>query len=410
MDNSRQDIFSVFRDDPELLALLADQAPEAMPETVTPPPPQPVTDFDSFTFAYDMGEFSDLPADIETSAPAPDESKWREMMDALDLLLATASDPPTPVLPPRSTYSTNDLQTENLDSFFFQDPFVPPPNDPPDWVTQDSEDPLVIGDAVSFDLGDLMGTPATPSRSVPPFPFALEETDAASQADDTPPPKQLTESPEKPRSRRRRIASILFNIVFGLLCVTLVVGSLIFAFSDDQEKSYFGFRFFNVLSDSMRPEPGDPPGGFSADDIVIVKVVKPENAREEIKEGDVITIRTSDERTTADGKREVVYLSHRVVDILEEYEGVEDLFLVARGDRNEADDPPVPVERLVGKVVLVLPSMGPILDYVKNNWVLVIVFIVALITFAILLRSLLSSGKKKRGKKKRQAGKTAAAT
>ena len=354
----------MFGDDPELLALLADQDAGA----ASAPPPEP--------YAPERTPTAPLTRESEKM----DEPAWQTMMLELDQLLATASDPPPPILPPPHPSIP-------------QETFFPPEPEPP-LADTDDEAPLVIGKAVSFDLGDLMSPPSDPPRETQPFPFPFDDQPLDDFFNDNDiPGKKPEEQPPVARSRAKRIAGIVFNVLFVLLCLTMVIGSAMFALSSDENKSYLGYRFFNVLSDSMTPQPGGAPGGFVKGDIVIVKVViGDEKARAEIRVGDIITMHNPDTNT---------YLSHRVVEILEQSEGVDGLFFVTRGDTNNTDDAPVQAGRVVGKVVLVLPKMGSALEYVRQNLLLVIVFIVAFITFVILLRNLLISGTKKR-KKNRQ--------
>lgn len=179
---------------------------------------------------------------------------------------------------------------------------------------------------------------------------------------------------KKPKKKTNRFLKIITNIVFYTLCLVLIVGSTIFAFSNDPQKSYFGYRFYNVLSDSMTPNEESPPGGFYAGDIIIVKMCEPED----VKVGDIITF--------VPGRDSRAYLTHRVVNIKTQLNNDEGLFFVTRGDANNADDPPIAADMVIGKKVLSIPKVGGVLQFIRNNFILSIVFVVSTFAFIMVLR------------------------
>jgi len=178
--------------------------------------------------------------------------------------------------------------------------------------------------------------------------------------------------PEKATSdkRGRKILSVISNIVLAFVCITLVVGSLLFAFSNDPDKSYFGFRIYNVLTKSMTPkEDGSSlPGGFKEGAVIIVKMCKPED----IKSGDIITFNPSTHDT--DGSS---FLTHRVIDIKTELNGKEGIFFVTQGDYNNSPDPPISGSMMVGKKVFHIPSVGDALQWIRTNFILAMIILVS---------------------------------
>ncbi|MDR1815890.1 MAG: signal peptidase I [Clostridiales Family XIII bacterium] len=156
---------------------------------------------------------------------------------------------------------------------------------------------------------------------------------------------------EAPKRNFQRAANVL---VVGI-CVFLVAGSLVLTLSKNPDKSYFGYRFYHVLTTSMEPQAGGPAGGFRAGDIIVVKRMAPE----EIRPGDIITF------TPGDDPR--VSLTHRVVRTLDEYDGQRGLWFVTKGDANNAEDIPTPAERVVGRKVLAIPKAGLVLQTIKSN-------------------------------------------
>lgn len=94
----------------------------------------------------------------------------------------------------------------------------------------------------------------------------------------------------------------------------------------------FGYEVYAVVSGSMEPQ-------YLTGSIIFTKAVFPE----QIQEGDCITYLYGDSTVT-----------HRVLII----NGTEDVF-ITKGDANNAADPPVSFDRLVGKATkLCIPLLG----------------------------------------------------
>ncbi|MDD4831614.1 MAG: signal peptidase I [Bacilli bacterium] len=91
--------------------------------------------------------------------------------------------------------------------------------------------------------------------------------------------------------------------------------------------NFMSYSIFKVISDSMAPT-------IVKNDVIIVKI------NDEIKKGDIITYKLKDD-----------FITHRVVDIKNnEY--------ITRGDSNNVGDSPIPKEKIVGKVVKIIPKLG----------------------------------------------------
>ncbi|MDR1797013.1 MAG: signal peptidase I [Clostridiales Family XIII bacterium] len=178
----------------------------------------------------------------------------------------------------------------------------------------------------------------------------LSELLAGSAADGEDLPESPQEAPAGPPHRNMRAAA---NVVVIGICVLIVAASVIFALSKNPDKSYFGYRFYHVMTTSMEPQPGGKAGGFHAGDIIVVKRTAPE----EIRPGDIITFQPGDDAR--------VSLTHRVVRILDEANGEEGLYFVTKGDANNAEDPPIPAEKLVGRKIFTIPKAGLVLQTIK---------------------------------------------
>lgn len=95
----------------------------------------------------------------------------------------------------------------------------------------------------------------------------------------------------------------------------------------------FGVRPTLVSGSSMAPE-------LRAGDIAVVREFPPN----QIRPGDIVQFR-----------HEGVHVIHRVVEV---HHGPEGLEFVTKGDANNQLDPPLPAERLDGKVVFVIRKLG----------------------------------------------------
>ncbi len=137
------------------------------------------------------------------------------------------------------------------------------------------------------------------------------------------------------------------NTIFYFSLTTILGSSVIFAINNDSQKSFFGYRFYNVLTNSMKAGKGD---NFAAGDIIIVKNTDAGN----IKVGDIITF-----IPRRDSK---VYLTHRVIEIKDKLNEATGIFFVTKGDANNSADPPISSDMLVGKKIFTIPFVGSILN------------------------------------------------
>lgn len=184
--------------------------------------------------------------------------------------------------------------------------------------------------------------------------------------------KKNVRQKKKPSKQVRLLGKCLTVLYYGVLFI-LIAGALLFAVNKNPEKSYFGYRFYNVLTNSMQPQKDSPKGGFYAGDIILVKKIP----NESIKIGDIITYATGEGSSV---------LTHRVKDRLSELNGESGDYLLTRGDANNADDPPVSMARVIGKTVGVIPKVGSILKFIRTNFIVCLVFLVSLFGFVVGLR------------------------
>ncbi|MGG5329425.1 signal peptidase I [Enterococcus sp. AZ163] len=176
------------------------------------------------------------------------------------------------------------------------------------------------------------------------------------------------------KSTNRKIFLFIYNLFFYTLTIGILLSSLMFAFSEKSDAAIFGYRFYQVLTDSMAPQPDSPSKGFYSGDIVLVKMAD----GSQVKEGDIVTFQVGE------GDR---YLTHRMIERLEELNGKPGDYIVTKGDANNTADPPIEASRIYGKVTFVIPKMGSVLNFVQENLWLCLVCILSTFGFFLVLKA-----------------------
>ena len=212
------------------------------------------------------------------------------------------------------------------------------------------------------------------------------------------PPNQRNPRPQRPmnqdvhqsantlkqarNSTNKKIFLFIYNLVFYTVMIGIILSAVMFAFSEKSNAAIMGYRFYQVLTDSMAPQEDSPPGGFYSGDIVIVKMMD----GSQVREGDVVTFQVGD------GDR---YLTHRMVERLDELNGEKGDYIVTKGDANNSADPPIDAEKVFGKVTFVIPKMGSFLAFVRENPVLCLVCVVSTFGFFLVLKAYFLQPEKK---------------
>ena len=190
----------------------------------------------------------------------------------------------------------------------------------------------------------------------------------------------LSNHTRKKKIKRQQILMVIWNFVFYISVLIVFTSSVMLAIMQQQDKSLAGYRAFGVLTNSMvSPDNTLKKNGFRAGDIIIIK----ESSPKKIKIGDVITYRPSTNPTNKNTNN----LTHRVVEINYSFGEQKGLFFTTRGDANKTNDMPISSEALVGKVVYSLPKIGGVLFFIKENWLISIIFITSLLGFIWVVRS-----------------------
>ena len=164
------------------------------------------------------------------------------------------------------------------------------------------------------------------------------------------------------------VNTVMWVVILGLLF--LVASGLYQHYArPGAYTGFFGVGYAVVVTGSMEP-------GIRVNDLIVYQDVDPAYYRE----GDVAVYRQERE----DGE---ILITHRLL------EKGEDTWIL-KGDANQAADPPVPVEAVVGKVVLVVPKAGTAVRFLRSGvGLLAVIGSIAVLT---LLSLLLFNGKTKR--------------
>ena len=194
----------------------------------------------------------------------------------------------------------------------------------------------------------------------------------------------MHDSKSEPVNAGYKIVEIFRTIFVYLLAAAIIVGAVLFAANQSPTKSVFGFRYYTVLTDSMKPE-------FVTGDMVIVKL----KDSAEIQQGDIITFNPS---SSSDA-----YLTHRVTEKIENYEGTGVTCFRTKGDANNAEDSfLIDEDRVIGTVAVAIPKLGTFVRFVQLRWYFVVPLILLVIVFFRLLAVYFSSG----GEEEEESSKT----
>ena len=156
---------------------------------------------------------------------------------------------------------------------------------------------------------------------------------------------------------------ILSVLSYALFIWLLLIGITLFIYVADmkirQSKGDYTPSKYNayvVLTGSMLPE-------IQVKDVVLTKRVDPS----ELKKGDIITFLSSDNRF------EGITVTHRIVDIIPNPDGTYQF--QTKGDNNNTVDYTLAEDyNVLGKVILKIPKIGYLQDFLatKGGWIIVI--------------------------------------
>ena len=164
------------------------------------------------------------------------------------------------------------------------------------------------------------------------------------------------------RKKKRTITLIkIFNVVILLIIVPILIYNitLIIKYIQNPNKTpdFFGFKTYEIVSRSMEHT-------INKNDIIVVKKVD----KNEINKNDIISF---------DNGNEII--THRIVDI-ENING--QTLYTTKGDNNRfVDDEKISFEQIEGKYVFKLSKLGYLMNFLKNRYFLIILFIILIFCF-----------------------------
>lgn len=180
------------------------------------------------------------------------------------------------------------------------------------------------------------------------------------------------------KQTNRKIFVFLHNLIFYTVTIGLLMAAIMFAFSSNNNASILGYRFYNVLTSSMKPSEDSPPGGFDAGAITIVKMIDGSEA----KEGDIVTYAVGNEGS---------YLTHRLIERVGKIDGKEGNYVITKGDANRSSDPPINEERIMGKVLFAIPKAGIVIEFIRAQFWPCLVCMLSIFGCFIVLKAYLFS-------------------
>ena len=164
------------------------------------------------------------------------------------------------------------------------------------------------------------------------------------------------------KKKKRAITLIkIFNILIFLIIVPILIYNITLIIKYIQNPNeipdFFGFKTSEIVSRSMEDT-------INKNDIIVVKKVD----KNEIDENDIISF---------DNGNEII--THRIVEI-ENING--QTLYTTKGDNNRfADDEKISFEQIEGKYVFKLSKLGYLMNFLKNRYFLIILFIILIFCF-----------------------------
>lgn len=165
-----------------------------------------------------------------------------------------------------------------------------------------------------------------------------------------------------------RIFSVVRSVFVYLLAAAIVLAAFFFAADRSPNKSMFGYRYYTVLTDSMVPE-------FYSGDMVFVKIC----GADAIAVNDVITFNPS---SSSDA-----YLTHRVTEKIDDYQGTGVTCFKTKGDANNSDDSfLIDESRVIGVVQFHVPKLGIVMRFLQLRWYFIVPILILVFVFFGLLK------------------------
>ena len=174
----------------------------------------------------------------------------------------------------------------------------------------------------------------------------------------------------------KKVLSIIFDILFYIFIGAVIIFSIFFVKSTrlNEMPSIGGYSMYIVRTGSMVPtiDPGS---------LIVVKKTNPKD----LKKGDIVTFK---------GAQTGNLFTHRIYKV----EDGKELKFITKGDANETIDPMKSTpNKIVGKLVVSIPYVGIVINFVQQNWPLVILLILGTLILITLLKKFFTIDKNENG-------------
>ena len=162
-------------------------------------------------------------------------------------------------------------------------------------------------------------------------------------------------------NRKNKIKKVIDFIIYPIVSILLICCIIVVlqaVKNPGQTPNLFGYKFFNVISGSMKPN-------LEIGDVVIIKEI------ENINKGDIITFKQQD-----------FIITHRVVDIINE-DGK--IYYQTKGDNNNSNDENlVEFKDIEGIYVYRIPKIGIVISNIQNTTTMIIIILGLYLIYKIL--------------------------
>jgi len=190
--------------------------------------------------------------------------------------------------------------------------------------------------------------------------------------------EQAKTEEQQDKDKKKNTGRLVSDVAFYAVIAFILIATLLYSGRAYNGFHIFGYSGFSVLSGSMERE--IPQGS-----LVITKEVKPEN----IKIGDDITFIRRDNAT----------ITHRVVNIIENYEGSGNKVFQTQGLENPEPDPDLVFPgNIIGVVQYTIPGLGFFLNYIADNIGLVFIILGGVLVAVIAISKAFSPSRKEKAK------------
>ena len=162
-------------------------------------------------------------------------------------------------------------------------------------------------------------------------------------------------------NRKNKIKKVIDFIIYPIVSILLICCIIVVLQAiknPGQAPNLFGYKFFNVISGSMKPN-------LEIGDVVIIKEI------ENINKGNIITFKQQDS-----------IITHRVVDIINE-DGK--IYYQTKGDNNNSNDENlVEFKDIEGIYVYRIPKIGIVISNIQNTTTMIIIILGLYLIYKIL--------------------------